>query len=112
MRLMYQWLGAEIVVVHVGHGLLGVGVAVILALHLPWWFMAALTPVLLFSVWGWFQETSLVMPVARRYLSGNPFPAADAATTRPDGAGSPDGDGASGEAAAGKLPSPPGQVKT
>lgn len=96
MRLMYQWLGAEIVFVHVGHGLLGAGVVVILALHLPWWFMAALVPVILFSVWGWFQEASLVMPVARRYLSGDPFPGASTETTRPDGAGPPDEDGAPG----------------
>lgn len=75
MRLMYQWLGAEIVLVHVGHGLLGAGVVVILALNLPLWFMAALVPLVVFSVWGWFQEASLVMPVARRYLSGDPFPA-------------------------------------
>ncbi len=87
MKLMYQWLGAEIVFVHVGHGLLGAAVVVILALHLPWWFTLAITPVILFSLWGWFQEASLVMPVARRYLSGDPFPAAATATTKPDDAG-------------------------
>ena len=96
MKLMYQWLGAEIVFVHVGHGLLGAGVVVILALNLPWWFMAGLIPVILFSLWGWFQEASLVMPVARRYLSGDPFQAPALETTRP-GEGRPaEGDGASG----------------
>jgi len=70
---MYQWLGAEIVFVHVGHGLLGVGVVAILGLNLPWWFLVAIVPVIAFSVWGWFQEASLVMPLARRYLSGDPF---------------------------------------
>jgi hypothetical protein len=86
MRLFYQWLGAEIVFVHVGHGLLGAGVVVLLALNLPWWFSLALIPVVGFSVWGWFQEASLVMPVARRYLSGDPFPTkatTATATTRP-----------------------------
>lgn len=92
MRFMYQWLGVEIVFVHVGHGLLGAGIVVILALNLPWWFTLALAPVVLFSVWGWFQEASLVMPVARRYLSGNPFPATGTATTRPGGADSADRD--------------------
>jgi hypothetical protein len=85
---MYQWLGAEIVFVHVGHGLLGAGVVAILALHLTWWFMLAITPVIAFSVWGWFQEASLVMPVARRFLSGDPFPGQGmmgTATTRPGG---------------------------
>ena len=96
MKLMYQWLGAEIVFVHVGHGLLGAGVLIILALHLPWWFTLALAPVVHFSLWGWFHEASLVMPVARRYLSGDPFPAAGTATTTPDGAGPGDEDGASG----------------
>ncbi len=90
MKLMYQWLGAEIVFVHVGHGLLGAGVVVILALHLPWWFTLAITPVILFSLWGWFQEASLVMPVARRYLSGDPFPAAVTSTTKPDDCRSPE----------------------
>ena len=89
MKLFYQWLGAEIVFVHVGHGLLGVGVVVILALNLPWWFLGLLVPIVAFSVWGWFQEASLVMPVARRYLSGDPFPRAEGttatATTRPRG---------------------------
>jgi hypothetical protein len=93
---MYQWLGAEIVFVHVGHGLLGAGVVVILALHLPWWFMAALVPLVMFSLWGWFQEASLVMPVARRYLSGDPFPAGDTATTRPGDAWPSNEGGASG----------------
>jgi hypothetical protein len=101
MRLVYQWLGAEIVFVHVGHGLLGAGVVAILALNLPWWFTLALTPIVLFSLWGWFQEASLVMPVARRYLSGDPFPARTAAgaaatTTQPGDAGPTIADGASG----------------
>jgi hypothetical protein len=87
MKLFYRWLGAEIVFVHVGHGLLGVGVIVILALNLPWWFLGLLVPIVAFSVWGWFQEASLVMPVASRYLWGDPFPRAEGttatATTRP-----------------------------
>ena len=98
MRLMYQWLGAEIVFVHVGHGLLGVGLMIILALHVPWWFTLAIAPVVLFSLWGWSKEASLVMPVARRYLSGDPFPAPGTATTRPGGAAPADRDGASGQA--------------
>ena len=73
MKLFYRWLGGEIVFVHVGHGLLGAGVVLLLAFHLPWWFLIALIPVIGFSIWGWFQEASLVMPVARRYLSGDPF---------------------------------------
>ena len=81
MKLFYRWLGGEIVFVHVGHGLLGLGVVVLLAIHVPWWFFAALTPVFAGSVWGWFQEASLVMPVARRYLSGDPFAGAREATT-------------------------------
>lgn len=88
MRWVYQWLGAEIVFVHVGHGLLGAGVVAILIVSLPWWFTMAIVPVVLFSVWGWFQEASLVMPVARRYLSGDPFPGAErmaTATMGPDG---------------------------
>jgi len=82
---MYHWLGAEVVFVHVGHGLLGLGVLVILALHLPWWFVVGLAPLVLFSLWGWFKEASLVMPVARRYLSGDPVPEHDTATTRAGG---------------------------
>lgn len=112
MRLMYQWLGAEIAFVHVGHGLLGAGVVVILALHLPWGFMAALTPVLIFSVWGWLQGASLVMPVARRYLSGDPYPATRTATTKSGGAGSPNKGGASGQTTAGELPSRTSQART
>ena len=96
MKLMYQWLGAEIVFVHVGHGLLGAAVVVVLALHLPWWFMVGLVPLVIFSLWGWFKEASLVMPVARRYLSGDPFPAAGTATTKPDAAGPPEEGCASG----------------
>ena len=112
MRLMYQWLGAEIVFVHVGHGLLGAGVVVILALHLPWWFLGALVPLVAFSVWGWFQEASLVMPVARRYLSGDPFPATGTATTTPGAAGPRDEGGASGRTDGRRPPTHRGQVKT
>ncbi len=73
MRLVYQWLGAEIVFVHVGHGLLGLGALVILALSLPWWFTLAVSPLALFALCFWFKEASMVMPLARRYLSGRPF---------------------------------------
>lgn len=73
MRLVYQWLGAEIVFVHVGHGLLGLGALAILAFILPWWFTLAVSPLALFSLWFWFEEASVVMPLARRYLSGRPF---------------------------------------
>jgi hypothetical protein len=97
---MYKWLGAEIAFVHVGHGLLGATVVVILALHLPWWFTLALAPLLVFSLWIWFKEASLVMPVARRYLSANPFPATGTATTRPGGAAPAIRDGASGQTTA------------
>ena len=94
MKYFYYWLGGEIVFIHVGHGLLGAGVVVLLAIYLPWYFFAALIPVVAFSVWGWFQEASLVMPVARRYLSGDPFPATGmmtTATTKPDGHDRPAG---------------------
>ncbi len=74
MKLLYRWLGAEIVFVHVGHGLVGVGIIAVLAVSIPWWFTLALTPLIAFSLAFWLKESQFVMPVARRYLSGNPHP--------------------------------------
>jgi hypothetical protein len=74
VKAVYQWLGFEIAFVHVGHGLLGVGVVVILAISLPWWFFLALTPLFVLSALGWYLESTLVLPIASRYLSGDPFP--------------------------------------
>lgn len=74
MRVMYRWLGTEITFVHVGHGLLFVGAAILLWRSVPWWFSVSLAPVFLFSLWFWLREASFVLPLARLYLSGQPFP--------------------------------------
>ena len=81
MSLVYRWLGAEIVFVHVGHGLVGAALLGVLAANVPWWFMLALAPLIAFSLAYWFMEARFVMPVARRFLSGDPFPAPAKATT-------------------------------
>lgn len=77
MKLVYRWLGAEIVFVHVGHALVGALALGIIAANVPVWFLAALAPLIVFSLWFWLKEAEFVMPVARRYLSGDPFRKAD-----------------------------------
>ncbi len=65
-----RWMGAEIYFVHIAHGLLFWAVVVIVALNVPWWAMLIGSPVIIFSVWGWYAEATIVLPAANQLLSG------------------------------------------
>lgn len=68
-----RWMGFEIYFVHIGHGILFWLVIAIIALNVPWWAMLAGLPVIVFSIWGWFAEAQIVLPIAKRLLSeGDP----------------------------------------
>lgn len=77
MRWVNRWLGAEIIFVHVGHGLLGALGVGIVAAYAPWWFLALLLPIIAFSLAYWLMEARFVMPVARRLLTGDQPPTRD-----------------------------------
>jgi hypothetical protein len=70
MNLLNRYLSAEIVFVHVGHGLLFWAVLAILALSLPWWASLALAPLAAFSVAGWASEGVIIWPVITRLWRG------------------------------------------
>ena len=70
MNLLNRYLSAEIVFVHVGHGVLFWGVLAILAFSLPWWASLALAPLAVASVAGWAYEGIIVWPVVTRLWRG------------------------------------------
>jgi hypothetical protein len=81
-----RWLGAEIVFVQVGHGLIGAALLGVLAANVPWWSLLLIAPLILFSLWFWLYESSFVMPLAREMLAGRAAGRMTAtATTRPRG---------------------------
>ncbi|HEY5640875.1 MAG TPA: hypothetical protein VIW01_12590 [Dehalococcoidia bacterium] len=65
---MNRWLGAEIYLIHFGHGLLYVAVLTIVAAHVPWWALLAGSPLILLSAAFWLYEASFVLPTASRML--------------------------------------------
>ncbi len=65
-----RWMGAEIYFVHIAHGLLFWAVLAIVALNVPWWAMLLGSPVIVFSIWGWYAEATIVLPAANQLLSG------------------------------------------
>ena len=65
-----RWMGAEIYFVHIAHGLLFWAVVVIVALNVPWWAMLLGSPVIIFSIWGWYAEATIVLPATNQLLSG------------------------------------------
>ena len=84
-----RWMGAEIYFVHIAHGLLFWVVLAIVALNVPWWAMLLGSPVIIFSVWGWYAEAQIVLPAANQLLSGASARAGErmmtTATTAPRG---------------------------
>jgi hypothetical protein len=70
VNLLNRYLGAEIVFVHVGHGLLFWVVLAILVLSLPWWASLLLAPLAVFSVAGWAYEGVIIWPVITRLWRG------------------------------------------
>ena len=86
---MNRWLGAEIYVIHVGHGLLFLFVLVIVAAHIPWWALLAGSPLILFSTAFWLYEAQIVLPAANQLLRGESAPTRKrvmtTATTAPRG---------------------------
>jgi hypothetical protein len=70
VNLLNRYLSAEIVFIHVGHGILFWAVLAILALSLPWWASLALAPVAIFSVAGWAYEGIIIWPVITRLWRG------------------------------------------
>jgi hypothetical protein len=70
VNLLNRYLSAEIVFVHLGHGVLfWVGLA-ILAISLPWWASLALAPLAVASVAGWAWEGVVIWPVITRLWRG------------------------------------------
>lgn len=67
---MNRWLGAEIYLIHFGHGVLYLVVLAIVALHVPWWALLAGAPLILLSAAFWLYEASFVLPPASRLLRG------------------------------------------
>jgi hypothetical protein len=70
VNLLGRYLSAEIVFVHLGHGLLFWVVIAVLAFQLPWWGALALAPLALASVAGWAYEGIIVWPVVTRLWRG------------------------------------------
>jgi hypothetical protein len=71
VKLLNRYLSAEIVFVHLGHGLLFWVAMAVLALHLPWWASLLLAPLALASVAGWAYEGIIVWPVITRLWRGS-----------------------------------------
>lgn len=67
---MNRWLGAEIYLIHFGHGLLYIVVLAIVAVHVPWWALLAGSPLILLSTGFWLYEARFVLPPASRMLRG------------------------------------------
>ncbi len=67
---MNRWLGAEIYLIHFGHGLLYLGVLAIVAVNVPWWALLAGSPLILLSAAFWLYEARFVLPPASRMLRG------------------------------------------
>jgi len=67
---MNRWLGAEIYLIHFGHGLLYLGVLAIVAANVPWWALLAGSPLILLSAAFWLYEAQFVLPPASRMLRG------------------------------------------
>ncbi len=67
---MNRWLGAEIYLIHFGHGLLYLGVLAIVAVNVPWWALLAGSPLILLSAAFWLYEAKFVLPPASRMLRG------------------------------------------
>ncbi len=67
---MNRWLGAEIYLIHFGHGLLYLGVLAIVAANVPWWALLAGSPLILLSAAFWLYEARFVLPPASRMLRG------------------------------------------
>jgi len=63
-------LGAEIYLIHFGHGLLYLVVLAIVAVHVPWWALLAGSPLILLSAAFWLYEAQFVLPPASRMLRG------------------------------------------
>jgi hypothetical protein len=70
VNLLKRYLSAEIVFVHVGHGVLFWVALAILAVSLPWWASIILAPLALASVAGWAYEGVIVWPVVIRLWRG------------------------------------------
>jgi len=89
---MNRWLGAEIYLIHFGHGLLYLGVLAIVALHVPWWALLAGSPLIMLSAAFWLYEARFVLPPASRMLRGQSGATGEemitTATTSPRGDGS------------------------
>ncbi|NIN71426.1 MAG: hypothetical protein GTO46_05745 [Gemmatimonadetes bacterium] len=88
---MNRWLGAEIYLIHFGHGVLYLVVLAIVAVHVPWWALLAGAPLVLLSAAFWLYEASFVLPPASRMLRGQSGVSEEAmtatATTTPRGDG-------------------------
>ena len=67
---MNRLLGAEIYLIHFGHGLLYLLVLVIVALHVPLWALLAGSPLILLSAAFWLYEARFVLPPASDMLRG------------------------------------------
>jgi hypothetical protein len=70
VKLLYRSLGFEIAFVQIGHGLIGAALLGLLAASVPWWFLLALSPIVVFSFVFWMYESRLALPVARELLAG------------------------------------------
>ncbi len=67
---MNRLLGAEIYLIHFGHGILYLVVLAIVAAHVPWWALLAGSPLVLLSAAFWMYEAKFVLPPASRMLRG------------------------------------------
>ena len=67
---MNRLLGAEIYLIHFGHGLLYLVVLAIVAAHVPWWALLAGSPLILLSATFWLYEARFVLPPASDMLRG------------------------------------------
>lgn len=70
MKRLCRWLGFEIVFVQIGHGLIGAALLGLLAASAPWWFLLAVSPIVVLSFVFWMYESRLAFPVARELLAG------------------------------------------